>query len=65
MDDLYSKVQKKLERLERLIEKEKEELRKSLDVVNVLEYTSVNGNRLVFLQGQKEALLDVLDMLLK
>ena len=54
---------KKIATLDRQIEQEKEELKKTLDVNNILEYTNVNSSRLVFLQGKKEALLDVLELL--
>lgn len=54
---------KKIATLDRQIAQEKEELKKTLDVNNILEYTNVNSSRLVFLQGKKEALLDVLELL--
>ena len=54
---------KKIATLDRQIAQEKEELKKTLDVNNILEYTNVNSSRLAFLQGKKEALLDVLELL--
>lgn len=56
-------IEQMLQKLDRQIEQEKDELKKSLSVVNIMEYTNLNSNRLVFLQGKKDALLDVLDLL--
>lgn len=54
---------KKIATLDRQIAQEKAELKKSLDMNNILEYTNINSSRLVFLQGKKEALLDVLELI--
>lgn len=53
-------IEDKIIVLDRQIENEINELSKSLKVVNILEYTNINSSRLVFLQGKKEALLDML-----